>query len=194
MGHNISHALGTLSRIHYGIATGLVLEVSLPWLVARPESAINFALVSQPLGGPADAAALPETYAALMRAVGISPTLPEVCDGVSAVTLTAAMKSAANHGMSQNAACPISLADLDEIAGMMMALTWPVPPEDHARDRARTNRGSVRSLSPLSKRPKPKTARKIHNPGKTACSGAKNISVCASHNIRPRTARRPTTV
>jgi len=62
MGHNISHALGSLSRIHLGLATGLVLEVSLPWLVARPEGATNFALVSQALGDPADAAALPKTY------------------------------------------------------------------------------------------------------------------------------------
>ena len=59
MGHNISHALGSLVRIHHGLATGLGLEISLPWLVARPEGATNYALAAQALGGGETPQALP---------------------------------------------------------------------------------------------------------------------------------------
>ncbi len=122
MGHNISHALGSLARIHHGLATGLALEVSLPWLVARPEGAENYALAAEALGGPAEAEALPEAYAALMRACQIAPELPSVCAGVTADALSVEMKNAANHSMSQNSACPVSPDDLDEMAGMMVGL------------------------------------------------------------------------
>ncbi len=122
MGHNISHALGSLARIHHGLATGLGLEVSLPVLVARPEGAENYARASEALGGPARAEALPETLANLMRACDIAPELPSVCQGVTAEALAGAMKNEANHGMSQNAACDVSFEDLDEMAAKMMQL------------------------------------------------------------------------
>lgn len=122
MGHNVSHALGSLARIHHGLATGLALEVALPWLVARPEGAQNYALAAQALGGPAEAAALPGAFAALMRACKIDACLPEICSGVSATELASAMKSDANFGMSQNAACPISFDDLDGFAASVLAL------------------------------------------------------------------------
>ncbi|MEM8981260.1 MAG: iron-containing alcohol dehydrogenase, partial [Pseudomonadota bacterium] len=120
MGHNISHALGSLARVHHGLATGLALEASLPWLVARPEGADNYARASQALGGAAEAAALPGALAALMRASHIPAELPAECSDVTAAALAAEMKNSANHGMSQNAACPVGDADIDEMAGMMM--------------------------------------------------------------------------
>ncbi|MEL7254513.1 MAG: iron-containing alcohol dehydrogenase [Pseudomonadota bacterium] len=122
MGHNISHALGSLSRIHHGLATGLALEVSLPWLVDRPEGAGNYARASEALGGAREAGALPGALAALMRDCDIAAELPGVCAGVTASALATEMKNDANRGMSQNAACPVGDADLDEMAGMMMAL------------------------------------------------------------------------
>ena len=122
MGHNISHALGSLSRIHHGLATGLALDVTLPWLVRRPDGAHNYALAAQALGGAARADELPQVYSALLQACGIDQQLPDVCANVSTADLAVAMKSEANHSMSQNAACPISCDDLDEIAAMMMAL------------------------------------------------------------------------
>lgn len=122
MGHNVSHALGSLSRIHHGLATGLALEVTLPWLVKRREGAENYARAAQALGGAAKADELPEVFAALLRSCRIAAQLPDVCAGISAAGLAAAMKSDANHGISQNAACPVSFEDLDEMAGMMMAL------------------------------------------------------------------------
>lgn len=122
MGHNISHALGSLARIHHGLATGLALEVSLPWLVARPEGADNYARAAQALGGPAAAEALPKTLAALMRSCHIPAELPAECAGVADTTLAAEMRNAANRGMSQNAACPVEDADIDEMASMMMRL------------------------------------------------------------------------
>ncbi|MFW5641871.1 MAG: iron-containing alcohol dehydrogenase [Roseicyclus sp.] len=122
MGHNISHALGSLARIHHGLATGLGLEVSLPWLVARPEGGENYALAAGALGGPARAEALPDVFAGLMRACGIAQELPGVCAGVTPEALAAAMKSPANHAISQNAACAIGLEDLDELAARVMGL------------------------------------------------------------------------
>ena len=120
MGHNISHAMGSLARVHHGLATGLALEASLPWLVARPEGAGNYARASEALGGAVDAAALPGSLATLMRACHIPAELPAECSDVTVAALAAEMKNSANHGMSQNAACLVGDADIDEMAGMMM--------------------------------------------------------------------------
>lgn len=122
MGHNISHALGSLAPIHHGRATGLALEVSLPWLVQRAEGADLYAAASLAMGGAEEAAALPEVFAAFMREIGIARALPESCKGLSTAEIAEAMKSEANFSMSQNAACPISREDLDEMAGFVAAL------------------------------------------------------------------------
>ena len=122
MGHNVSHALGSLAPIHHGLATGLALEVCLPKLVSRPEGEGNYAMAAQALGGSAQAGALPDAFASLMRASQIPAQLPSVCSGVSDNALSQAMKSDANHSMSQNSACPVSDHDLDEMASLMMAL------------------------------------------------------------------------
>lgn len=122
MGHNISHALGSLARIHHGHATGLALEVTFPWLVERSEGAENYARASKALGGAGDASALPDTYSSLMRAIGIPLELPQVCEGVTTDMLATSMKSEANFGMAQNAACAISEKDLDLFAGWMTDL------------------------------------------------------------------------
>lgn len=122
MGHNISHALGSLSCIHHGLATGLALEVSLPWLVNRHEGAENYALAAQALGETTTAEALPGAFASLMRACKIPAELPSDCAEVSPAALAEEMKNAANIGMAQNAACPLSDADLDVLASHMMRL------------------------------------------------------------------------
>lgn len=122
IGHNISHALGSLSRVHHGLATGLALNATLPWLVARPEGAENYAAVAEALGGVALASALPSIFEDLMQTCEIPRQLPQACAGVDAVSLASAMKNAANRSMSQNAACALADADLDELANMVMAL------------------------------------------------------------------------
>lgn len=122
MGHNISHSLGSLARIHHGHATGLALEVAFPWLVERPEGAENYAKAAKALGETEKASALPEAYSKLMRAIGIQLQLPEVCEGVTQSMLANSMKSKANHGMSQNAACPVGFDDLELFAGWMTDL------------------------------------------------------------------------
>lgn len=122
MGHNISHSLGSLSRVHHGLVTGLGLEVSMPWLVERPEGAENYARAAVALGGAAEAKALPGALSGLMRACDIPAALPAECADVSVSALAAEMRNPANHGMAKNAACLISDEDLDEIAGMVMAL------------------------------------------------------------------------
>ena len=91
-------------------------------MVRHREGAENYARAAEALGGAAKADALPEIFSALLRSCRIAAQPPDVCTGVSAAELAAAMKSDANHGISQNAACPVSFDDLDEMAGMMMAL------------------------------------------------------------------------
>ena len=122
IGHNISHALGSLARIHHGHATGLALEVTFPWLVERAEGAANYAAAAKALGGVEAASALPEVYSNLMRSIGIPLQLPQVCEGVTKDMLATSMKSEANFGMSQNAACPVTFDDLDLFAGWMTDL------------------------------------------------------------------------
>lgn len=122
MGHNISHALGSLVRVHHGLTTGLALEATLPWLVARPEGAEHYARVAEAIGGPADADALPQAFSALMRACQIAPELPSDCSDVAPSALATEMKAPANIGMAQNAPCPVDDAALDEMAALMLAL------------------------------------------------------------------------
>ncbi|MEL6376006.1 MAG: iron-containing alcohol dehydrogenase [Pseudomonadota bacterium] len=122
MGHNISHALGSLARVHHGLATGLALEISLPWLVTRPEGNGNYALAAKALGGEEKAEALPDALATLMRACNIPAQLPAECAGISGSDLAVEMKTKANRGMADNSACAVSDADLDNMASMMMKL------------------------------------------------------------------------
>ncbi|MEM0936697.1 MAG: iron-containing alcohol dehydrogenase [Pseudomonadota bacterium] len=127
MGHNISHALGSLSRIHHGLATGLALEVTLPWLVARPEGEELYGRAAEALGGRSVPGDLPARFEALMRSCTIARRLPDVCASVTPSALAKAMKSPANRSISQNAACPVGDEDLDEMAGQMMALPIAEP-------------------------------------------------------------------
>ena len=122
MGHNISHALGSLARVHHGLATGLALEASLPWLVKRPEGAENYASVAEALGGAARAQALPEAFSALMRACQIPAELPTECAKVTTDALVAEMKKPANIGMAQNAACEVDDQGLNEMASLVLML------------------------------------------------------------------------
>ncbi len=122
MGHNISHSLGSLASIHHGLATGLALEVTLPELITREGGRENYARAAAALGAPGYATALPEAFASLMRSCGIECKLPSVCEGVSQAALVAQMKSPANVGMAENAACVVSHDDLDNFAASMLAL------------------------------------------------------------------------
>jgi len=122
MGHNISHALGSLARVHHGLATGLALEASLPWLVARPEGQENYARAAQALGAEAKVEALPDALSDLMRACQILAALPAECAGISSEALAVEMKNPANIGMARNAACRIYDDGFDEMASLMMQL------------------------------------------------------------------------
>ncbi|MEM6372920.1 MAG: iron-containing alcohol dehydrogenase [Pseudomonadota bacterium] len=122
MGHNISHALGSLARVHHGLATGLALEMSLPWLVSRPEGHENYARAAQALGGAATAEALPDVFTTLMRDCQIARELPVACAEVTAPALSEQMRNPANIGMAQNAACVIGDTGLDELASEMLRL------------------------------------------------------------------------
>ena len=130
MGHNISHALGSLAPIHHGLATGLALEVTLPELVSRPEGRENYARAAAALGAAGYASALPERFADLMRACGIEHTLPSACASVAASTLAEHMKNDYNIGMARNAACDLTHEDLDRFAQAMTDL--PIQAEQAA--------------------------------------------------------------
>lgn len=122
MGHNVSHALGSLAPIHHGLATGLALEVTLPSLVARPEGRENYALAAAALGGAGYATSLPDRFAALMRACGVDASLPPSCAGVPPAQLAAHMKNDYNIGMARNASCDLTSDDLDRFAEAMLDL------------------------------------------------------------------------
>ena len=127
MGHNISHALGSLARVHHGLATGLALEASLPWLVAQPGGQENYAHAARALGADANAKALPGAFTKLMCACQIPAELPGECATVTAADLSREMQNSANIGMSQNAACEISDGDFDTLASRMMQLPIAEP-------------------------------------------------------------------
>ena len=116
MGHNISHALGSLTRIHHGLATGLALEVSLPWLASKSEGHLHYARAAEALGGAEKAEALPEAFSNLMRRCHIAAELPSGCESVTAANLSAEMQNAANIGMAQNAICDVTEAGFLELA------------------------------------------------------------------------------
>lgn len=122
MGHNISHALGSLAPIHHGLATGLALEVTLPTLVSRPEGRENYARAAAALGAAGYATSLPDRFSDLMRACGIAPSLPATCAGVSPTQLSDHMKNDYNIGMAKNAACDLTSQDLDRFAQAMLDL------------------------------------------------------------------------
>ena len=122
MGHNISHALGSLAPIHHGLATGLALEVTLPELVSRPEGRENYGRAAAAMGASGYANALPERFAELMRKAGIDASLPGGCAAVTAASLSEHMKNDYNIGMARNAACDLSQDDLDRFAEAMLDL------------------------------------------------------------------------
>ena len=122
MGHNISHALGSLAPIHHGLATGLALEVTLPELVSRPEGRENYARAATAMGASGYGNSLPDRFAELMRACRIDRALPDCCASVSVASLAEHMKTDYNFGMSQNAACNIDHNDLDTFAEAMLEL------------------------------------------------------------------------
>jgi len=109
-------------RIHHGLATGLGLEVSLPWLVSRPEGAKNYSLAAQAMGGAAEPSALSGALSKLMRACQIPAELPADCAKIMPEALAHEMKNEANIGMANNAACDMSESDLDEVAYLVMRL------------------------------------------------------------------------
>ncbi|MEL6574013.1 MAG: iron-containing alcohol dehydrogenase [Pseudomonadota bacterium] len=122
MGHNISHALGSLARVHHGLATGLALEVSLPWLVSKQEGQVHYARAAEALGGAEKAEALPEAFSNLMRRCQIAAELPSGCESVTAANLSTEMQNAANIGMARNAICDITEADFFDFASRMISL------------------------------------------------------------------------
>lgn len=122
IGHNISHALGSLAPVHHGLATGLGLEAAWPLLVSRPEGAGSYAAASAALGGQDAAEALPEVFSGLMRRIGIPQALPDSCVGVSVADLTEQMMMPHNHAMAANAACDLSERDLEDLAQHILEL------------------------------------------------------------------------
>ena len=116
LGHNISHALGSLARVHHGLVTGLALEVSLPWLVSKPEGHLHYARAAEALGGVAKAEALPKAFSNLMRRCQIAAELPSGCENINVLNLKAEMQKAANIGMARNAICDVTEGGFMELA------------------------------------------------------------------------------
>ncbi len=121
IGHNISHALGSIAPVHHGLASALGLELALPWLVegAEPEP---FAAAAEALGAARDAAALPAAFSALMRACGVPATLPANCAGLTTEMIAAAMRRPENAPMLAATPRAVADTDIDRLAGATAAL------------------------------------------------------------------------
>ena len=121
LGHNISHALGSLAPVHHGLATGLALHVALPWLAERCDHPL-LAQAATALGGPARADALGPTFSGLMRDAGIALALPQAAVGLTAAALARQMTSAANRSMAENALTELADADFPQLATGLLDL------------------------------------------------------------------------
>ena len=120
IGHNISHALGSLAPIHHGLASALGLEAALPWLVEQPgDAADGLATAAAALGAERSAQALPGAFSALMRACAVAPGLPENCATLTAAEIAAAMKDEANLPMLLACPRPAAEADIDRLASIV---------------------------------------------------------------------------
>lgn len=116
--HNIAHALGSLGKIHHGRAAGLGLRASLPW--SLPASAPAFAAVSEAMGGPRDAGALPELVDRLIRRVGMKVALADELPGLTSDRLAAEMALPENAAMRKSSARPSTDHDLRDLARLVL--------------------------------------------------------------------------
>jgi alcohol dehydrogenase class IV len=112
--HNIAHALGSLGKVHHGRAAGLGLRASLPWNVTV--NAPAYAAAAKALGGPAEAAALPELVDALVRKVGLKVSLADELPGVTPGILAREMALSENASMRKSNARSASDGDLLTLA------------------------------------------------------------------------------
>ncbi|MEP3845118.1 MAG: hypothetical protein ABJM43_07245 [Paracoccaceae bacterium] len=86
------------------------------------ESAQNYGLAAQAMGGMAEPAEQPTALSGLMRTCQIPAQLPADCAEITPEALAHEMKNEANIGMAENAACQITDRDTDEISALMMDL------------------------------------------------------------------------
>lgn len=96
--HNIGHALASLRPIHHGRAVGVAMLATLRWNASQDEAG-RFAAVAEAMGGPRDAAALPELYEALLRRVGVKVALADEGFSVTPQALATQMGRPENAAM-----------------------------------------------------------------------------------------------
>ncbi|MEP6017772.1 MAG: hypothetical protein ABJ251_04695 [Paracoccaceae bacterium] len=86
------------------------------------ESAENYGLAAQAMGGMAAPFALPAALSELIRDCQIPAQLPADSTEITPEALAHEMKNEANIGMAKNAACQATDSDTDESSALMMDL------------------------------------------------------------------------
>ncbi|WP_430439895.1 iron-containing alcohol dehydrogenase [Shinella sp.] len=117
--HTISHALAGLAPVHHGLATALGFEATLAWLVEADTTDLAAAARAC---GLQDAAMLPGFVAGLMDRCGIVRALPAAFAAFTADDLAREMRAPENQPMRRATIRPVSDADIDAFATIMMAL------------------------------------------------------------------------
>nr|WP_316656673.1 iron-containing alcohol dehydrogenase [uncultured Gellertiella sp.] len=117
--HTISHALAGLRPIHHGLATALGFEQTLSWLVEADTADLHGAARACGLASAAD---LPAFVSGWMDRCGVERQLPPAFAGVTAPDLAREMKAPENQPMRRSTIRDIADADIDRMAGAMMAL------------------------------------------------------------------------
>jgi alcohol dehydrogenase class IV len=112
--HTIAHALGSIGKVHHGRAAGLGLRAAASWCITHNADA--FAAVAAAMGGPRDAAALPDLVDGLVRRVGLKIRLDDELPALSPERLAAEMALEENAAMLRSTARPAGEADLLALA------------------------------------------------------------------------------
>ena len=120
MAHNMSHAIAALGPVHHGLATGLALEILLPWQVEADTG--PFAAAAAACGLGQDAAALPEWYRDFLTRCGVERKLPDSLNEFTANDLAAEMRAPETTPMRDVTARHASEEDIDRFAKAMMAM------------------------------------------------------------------------
>ncbi len=116
--HMISHAMASLAPVNHGFATALAFAATLPWLIEARTLEMDAAARACGLD---DATEMPGYIAGLFERTGLARTLPERFATMNPHTLATAMRADEQAPMRLATIRPITDADIDRFAVMILA-------------------------------------------------------------------------
>lgn len=119
--HCISHALGTLTPVHHGLATALAQRVALDWQIAGEHEVDGpFASAAAACGVSRDEFA--DWYAAFLAQVSVDERLPEAAAQINPARLAAEMAAPANAPMRDSTSREVAPEDALRFAERVVAM------------------------------------------------------------------------